>query len=417
MKNEKIILICYSFPPYPGIGGRRWAKFVKYLAEKNYKFEVFNAENISGIHSLWTNDVTNSKNIHINSFKFQFQKLLASPKNLFQKVCRKILISVLKLTNYSPDIISSFPNRIFWGEIERVIVTEKIKTVIVSGDPYLFFYAAKLKQKTDFNLILDYRDLWNDHSFYKSHVKFSNTQKLFFENAENFAVNNCTTVICVDNHLKEIIQKRVHNKLVNIKVVHNGFDKNDFKHVGERKTFKEDKITLFFAGSISSDLNDQLYHFALAFKDLEMNSPLIYNTIKIELYGIIDDYIVQKINDLKVENLIINQSLLLSDEYYNMLNHVDAGIVLLSNEYKHSFTTKFTDYLYLNTFIISIGEKGEFSNFLEKHQIGKNFDKNSSYIFFETLLPSIKTYKNASEDLKNKFDITYLTEQVKDVIH
>ena len=46
MSEMNLLVISHYFPPVPGVGGRRWAKFVKYLSRKeNVNVYVVSAEN------------------------------------------------------------------------------------------------------------------------------------------------------------------------------------------------------------------------------------------------------------------------------------------------------------------------------------------------------------------------------------
>ena len=58
--GEPILIICHSFPPNSGIGGRRWAKFAKELAHRGYTVHVIRNSTTARVRtSLWTNDVKN----------------------------------------------------------------------------------------------------------------------------------------------------------------------------------------------------------------------------------------------------------------------------------------------------------------------------------------------------------------------
>ena len=55
--GEPILIISHTFPPYKGIGGRRWAKFAKELARRGHPVHVVHSagsEDLMG--SLWTDD-------------------------------------------------------------------------------------------------------------------------------------------------------------------------------------------------------------------------------------------------------------------------------------------------------------------------------------------------------------------------
>lgn len=408
--ENKLLIICYSFPPHPGIGGRRWAKFAKYLCYKNYEIDVYNAVNFHKNKSFWYNDVSNAK-INIHSFKFQFQKIITNPNTILLKIARKLLIYISRFSKYSPDMITSYPNADFWNSVEKKIQQENIKKVIVTGDPYLFYQTAKLKEKNNFELTLDYRDLWNDHSFYYKNVNLTNKQKKHFEYCENYAVNHSDKIIFVDEGILNTIRKRIINKNVTLSVIHNGFDLEDISHISIHKQNHSAKKRLIFAGSISSDLNTILLQFIEAFDGLKQTNNELYNKIEIHIFGTIDITLINKIKKLNLENVIVNNIHYSKSDYYKLLTEYDAGITLISDEYKDSFTTKFTDYLHLGKYIIAIAPNGKFSEFVKTNNIGITFSANNKN-FFSEMYSGIMNHKSASPDHLKAFELKNLTEQL-----
>ncbi|MBL7912820.1 MAG: hypothetical protein JNJ41_17285 [Bacteroidia bacterium] len=414
-QKDKVLIICYSFPPHPGIGGRRWAKFSKTLSAKGYEIFIVGASNFSNSTSFWSKDVEKEK-IKIKTFEFKFQKIIKYPKSVLEKFVRKIVLSVINITKYNADIITSLPNKNVWNGISDLIEKEKIKKVIVSGDPYLFYYASKLKKKLDFELTLDYRDLWNDHTFYDTKVKLSARQKQYFELAENFAVNNCDKIIFVDEYIKSVVEKRITSKTVSTFVIHNGFDKDDLAAGVNEKTQNE-VINVFFAGSISSDLNAALIEFVSAFEKLSKIDSSLYNKFFISIFGEMDHALVRKIAEFKLANLNIENKTLNIGEYYEQLKKIDIGLVILSDEYKNSFVTKFTDYLFYEKYIAVLGFKGYFTEYVEKQNIGLGFDASDPVTFFKNLRDSYNNRKIISANEKEKFDLHVLTQKlIREVI-
>lgn len=409
LKN-KVLIICYSFPPHPGIGGRRWAKFSKLLSKKGYEVFVVGANNLSGENSFWTKDVEKSK-MKIKAFDFQYQKIIKHPSSILDRIIRKIILTVLNTTKYNPSVITSLPNKNIWNSVKELIVKENIKKVIVSGDPYLFYYASTLKQEIEFDLVLDYRDLWNDHTFYGDKVKLSARQKEYFESAENYAVNNCNKIIFVDEYLESVVKKRISSKAVSTCVINNGFDKEDFDEKIVAKT-ENGVMRIFFAGSISSDLNPSVLAFVSAFKRLSVSDPNLFKKFSISIFGEIDSVLVHEIENLKLSNLLIENKTLKITEYYRQLKEADVGLVILSEEYKNSFVTKFADYLFYDKYIVALGFKGYFTNYIEKQNVGLGFDSRESNNFFETLVRLYKTKNSISNEEKEKFDLDILTQKL-----
>lgn len=406
VQKNKILIVCYSFPPHPGIGGRRWAKFSKMLSLQGYEPLVIGAKNYSNNVSFWTDD---SKDIKTKTYKFKFQKILKNPKSVFEKLFRKVILLFINRTKYNPHIITSLPNKKIWQEVKDIIVSQQINKVIVSGDPYLFYYCSLIKKEVCFDLIIDYRDLWNDHSFYNRYVKLQPRQKEYFEYVENYAVNNCNKIIFVDEHLESVIKKRMKVNTITTHVLHNGFDKDDFISIGNKENTAS-VINIFFAGSISSDLNDLLKAFVIAFKKLSEQNFRVYQQFNVSIFGEMDQALVKELTEFKLQRLKIESNTLEIKGYYEQLQNSDVGLVILSDEYKNSFITKFADYLFYNKFIVSLGSKGDFVDYIEKQNIGMGFEDES--VFFENLLQKVKNNRKLPEVEKNKFDLNHITRKL-----
>ena len=414
---KHILLICYTFPPNPGIGGRRWAKFSKFLTKENYSIDVFNAKLIDNYKSLWLKDVENNAAITIYSHLFFLQKLIVNPVSFTQKVFKRLIFSICQFLKINPNIITSFPNRKIYKAVEQHVTKNNIQTVIVSGDPYLFYYTSKLKKKINFNLILDYRDLWNDHSFYGKNIRFTKKQKRFFEFAENYAVNNCDTILFVDKGLESIVKKRITNTTIKTYVLHNGFDESDYDPIIKKNNYNNDDLKLIFAGNISSDVNEIFTNFLNSFYKLSIDNINLYNKITIEIISNIDAQLLDDIKQLGLKNVFCNNTILPFEQYKKHVLKKDIGLIHLSNEYKNSFATKFGDFLNLDLFIVSIGYRGDFAEFIESNKIGLHYDMNSDSSFFEKLNSAFLTRKKIDNALLNTFNLQNITTKLIEIIN
>ena len=68
--KKKILVVSYTFPPSPGIGGRRWAKFSKVLVQKGWDVDVIAAKITRDSESVWMKDVLHFEKFHDYYLKY-----------------------------------------------------------------------------------------------------------------------------------------------------------------------------------------------------------------------------------------------------------------------------------------------------------------------------------------------------------
>jgi glycosyltransferase involved in cell wall biosynthesis len=172
MTEKSILIVNYYFPPFHRVGGRRWAKFAKYLFRSGWDVHVV-AGDFPGSVSPWDKDTELYRDrIHRVTRKplplpFFKQKL---PTNPIEKIRWKLsqwFFEFYTKKNYVGDYTdpSYLDGPAFAVAVRNVLTANpQIKNVVVSVGPY--YYAMDvLKLKRDFteiNFVLDFRDVWMD---------------------------------------------------------------------------------------------------------------------------------------------------------------------------------------------------------------------------------------------------------------
>ena len=155
-----ILIVSYYFPPHKSIGGKRWAKFSKYLQRKNNVY-VITSKTDENSSSPWDQDV---KELEVFQLPSNYPSILNDiPSTLASKVLYKINEKLLSLTVKG----TIFDRAIFWEKqllslATKIIIEKKIEVIIVNGPPFrLSFYCTKLKDQFPvIRLITDFRDPW-----------------------------------------------------------------------------------------------------------------------------------------------------------------------------------------------------------------------------------------------------------------
>src|SRR5476651_2626409 len=92
--ENKLLVISYYFPPFKRVGGRRWAKHVKYLNRLGFNTFVLAGEFLNST-SPWDNDIVEYADkitrVPITIYYPYFKRIL--PKNIAQKIVWKLNMS------------------------------------------------------------------------------------------------------------------------------------------------------------------------------------------------------------------------------------------------------------------------------------------------------------------------------------
>lgn len=162
--SKHILLISYVFPPYYGIGGRRWANHANELTRSGYVVHVICAKNPFKKQSLWTDIVVNNPNIVLYPISTMYPNVLVDfNHNFIQKVQYKFYATLLPLLTKG----SFFDRAVFWKvpmlkQAKEIIKKNNIRHVISTGAPFgNTFYTTLLRRHFDNLFILnDLRDPW-----------------------------------------------------------------------------------------------------------------------------------------------------------------------------------------------------------------------------------------------------------------
>ncbi|HCY45408.1 MAG TPA: hypothetical protein DHU89_01905 [Flavobacteriales bacterium] len=165
---NKILLVCYSFPPNPGVGGRRWAKFAKYLVKASHYVEVINAKLSTDDTSTWNKDAQllhESNNVH--SLPTRYPEIIKkTPDTYFQKIQYRLSLEYLKIKVKG----NMYDKSSLWHLNLVPFVVDKLNegfdTIICTAAPfhYLSQISTLKKQFPNVNFIADFRDPWANNS-------------------------------------------------------------------------------------------------------------------------------------------------------------------------------------------------------------------------------------------------------------
>ncbi len=403
-----ILIISHFFPPSPSVGGRRWAKFTKYLAKnKDVNVHVISAiSNVSDVKGGFQNELKNVSFKHTqlpSNYPKYLDMLDFAKSSFFSKIMFRVQLFFLKKKvegNY-------WDFSVLWKEhfekrIPEIIKNEKIDKVIISGTPFRYVhYGVEMMEKfPNIELILDYRDPWND---FNNPYAISDERHKFEIELEKRTLKRVDKIITVSEFQKELILKNQPNAAP-VFVVPNGFDHLDYELEPKKSS---EKITLIHFGTLHVLKEYYWRPFLLALKKLKETHAQLYDKIEVEFVGHCPIEIIDFIseNNLKVKLYGMMDPF----DAYQVLNQADIALWFKYDKSPGDFATKFGDYISLKKFIWTFSVKGTVTDYIEEHKIGKVFYRSTSNLQNE-IYNAFLQLENSSERTFNK---AYDSEQLK----
>jgi glycosyltransferase involved in cell wall biosynthesis len=163
--GEPLLLLCHAFPPVPGIGGRRWAKFARELARRGHPVHVVRATPDPQVPpSLWSADAEQA-GITAYPLPVRYPQVLRRipvtglVDKLRYHAWMKLLPRLTPGNWFDPACLSR--NDVL-AVAEKLLREQDIRLLVATGAPFsLLGYAAELKERRpELRFIADLRDAW-----------------------------------------------------------------------------------------------------------------------------------------------------------------------------------------------------------------------------------------------------------------
>ena len=418
--SKSILIISFYFPPYPKVGGRRWAKFAKYLNRMGIDSHVLCLTMNQDKKSPWDKDIIEYKEKVHRIKKDYIPPYFKRPivdKDLFQKI--KWVISynfnkVLKSIGKGKfDDSSEKYKKEFFNRSKELIDQYDFQTIIVTVGPFRYGHELrKLKKKYPHKqFILDVRDFWEDWMF-----NYTDKQRKFERKIEEQTFKEFDLVFTCSKRICEHYKKKYQNQEKKFKHLTHGYDKEDYNFIEmiEDKFNKKRDLKIAYTGSLYPDMEkyfDRLLKFLLSMKKY-------YKRIVLDLYCVDKGY--ENYWKKSWDKIEINYKIPLSITKLSikLKNEYDYMLYMRSDKThdKHIFSTKFFDYLGIGKRIFFVGDKGDVSDFIVSYNIGL-FLNEDNFLEIEKEIISQKQGNNASKFSMPNYDYLFITETLKSYLN
>lgn len=416
---KSVLIICYSFPPYPGIGGRRWAKFAKYLQKNGNKVYAICAENPYNYNSSWNNDV---REIETHQLPIRYPlPLITFPTSISGRILYKISLLKVKLLSKG----NYYDKTIFWEkQLKRkcadLIQKHNIKNVICSVGPFnMSQHVINLKQQfPDVNFILDYRDPWTNNKMAFGFMSISEKRLLYETQVERSVLEKYDLITGVsaqfNEHFEQITSNRKEfNKYYTLP---NGYDNDDFSAINpfEIQGINSNEIMIVFAGTFYDKSIHVLKKLINEWNILN-TAKQIENNLKFVFLGTMSQ---EGIDLIRSNDAFIWLGKRTLPETNYIVSRADYCSLFLTDDLDYSFSTKFYEYIAQNKKTLAFSRYyGYTSKYIDANKIGYG-------IYFDNMKEKLvhisKVGKPMPIDCRNfdasRFDISKLTIELEQLL-
>lgn len=406
--NKKVLIVCFSFPPYPGTGGRRWLKFSKELIKSGYELFVIGAKNNTSKTSAWEKEAST---LNLKYFPIKNNYSAYSNKWLFK--LKSLYLKSFTSKNY-------FDQAVLWikpagKKIKELIKTNQINNVIISLPPFsLTALAPEIRKVSEYiNIIVDVRDAYE---FYIKGLNLVAQKKVYDSINQHLSFAN--HIITVNNYFTEEYKNRVEAKNISFKTIFNAYDKKDYETVEALNISvgNEKKIKIVYTGNLIPECRIYVNAFINLVLHLKKNNQSLFSLIEIKIYGNVDSEIERQLEKHELNDKIKFFGHVSIETALKEVRTADFCLIFPADfYYKYSLESKFFEYTFFRKRIITFPENGFCSDLITKHQLGKAFKTEHDELAFETLLTQYNNnqhYYNSDYDIE-QFSLENTTNNLK----
>ena len=438
MKDKKILIITYYWPPSGGPGVQRWLKFVKYLPEFGWKPTIFFPENPSYPIVDETLEKEVSKDLEIIKTKiwepYQIAEFFGKDNKKFKagqfdvgkNQSWKSKLSIWVRGNFFiPDA------RVFWVKpsvefLKKYLKENHFDAFVTTGPPHSLHLIGLELKKIFPNLkwIADFRDPWTEISYYK-HLKLTKSSDKKHRDLEQQVFKTADITLATSFTDVENFRKKGANSFC----ITNGFDEDASTPLSMTtqnpqtltRSNAQTKFTLSYIGVLEQLRNPEILWKVLG--ELIKENKNFKDDFELKFVGRIDDKILEKIENSELKNSVKNLGYLSHSAANAEMRNSDLLLITnFPNETsKGIIPGKIFEYLQTGNQILSFGPKdGDVKKILEETNAGKHFSYDDSEPLKSFILEKYQDWNNGnlSSQTKNidQFSRKNLTKKLSEIL-
>ena len=394
----------------PGVGGRRWAKYAKYLKRFGWDVKVLTQKPSSvSIQSLWLEDISHLDQPYY--YSTWYPKVLTKTKldSFFHKISYSFwskLLPFLTVSNYYDR--AAFAKKCFLRKLDFVVKKESISQLIVSGAPFnlLYYSALYCDKKKDISFYADLRDPWTwgqNYGINSIHKSRKEKEKI----KEEFVIKTAVKVFVPTDSMLDYLSSNYPSYKPKFFLLPHGFDKEAL--IKKEQHSVNEKIKIAFIGELYNGIENFIQSFT---------KGIVHGPFSLDIYSLNTRYqnVFEEHNIYPTK--VKYNKLLPPLDLFKKLENIDYVLIIHPEFAKDYISTKFHELVYAQIPIIYIGEQGKTSDFIEEYGLGLYLGSTPNEI--ENNLRNYEQFKSFQYKPTfeiNSYNLEKLTEQLINHLH
>ena len=360
---KKVLIISYNFPPKSGISSRRWVKLAKELTRNGIECHVITRDGGQEKGVNWSKDMVELDPFKIHRLKNPYPRFLEKPATSFVvRIIKFIGIKFFRFAFFKIDSAQFFYKSLIPKAKE--IINTGVNNVIVTGPPHsVLFHASVLKSEHPLiNLILDYRDSWNDEASYEYKTSLRSISiKIKSIQMEDQALSYADKVFFVTDDMRKRASNLYKEKANKFEVLHNFFDLEDYDNIISKE---EPSNNVVYLGTLSSGRRKALELIAQAIGDFNLEGDAFNSKFHFYTNETIDLFHTSPHKKI-IKEYFVFHPIVDNIEVSKVISGFRYCLSINAPDYSHAFGTKIFDYLALKKQVFHISNGGELYDILE----------------------------------------------------
>lgn len=411
LEMKKVLVITYYWPPSGGGGVQRWLKFTKYLPEFGWEPIILTPLNPS------IREKDESLELEVNQNLKVVKIPIWEPYGITSKFLNVQTIPKQGIVNEKHDKRISFltwlrgnllipDTRIFWKKPAYkkaldIIKQENVDLIVTTGPPHsLHLIGLALKTNLNIKWVVDFRDPWADWDIL-DRLKLTKRSRKIHQELERRVLTTADEIVTVSKAWAQGLNKKYGKS---VKVITNGFEKDDFRF---NKKNDPGKFRISHFGLLNEFRNAPALWEALG--ELCESNDSFNDELEVFLAGNIDSSIFNQIKSITNLSDKINYVGYLSHGNLAKEYQETAVFLLISNKSKNAeghIPGKLFEYLYSTRPILAISPlKGDVADIINNTNSGLVFEPDDK----EPLKKAILSFYNSfvkKQSYQTQSDIT-----------